>query len=300
MLPTLRRDSRVTALSAGTVTQIDAGRARIDVLALDRIKGRALPTMLAGRAPVRPGEIALGGRSMRVLGVGIGEAVDVRIGTRSARLRVVGQTVLPEFGDAGQLGTGSLMTLQGLGRLLPSAPSNVFLVEFARSADAHVEGERLARAVEPIPVHFQARPEDLIELSRGGGLLVVLVALLSGLALALLLHALVTSVRARAREFGVLRALGFVGRQMRATVAWQVVTLVAGALVIGLPLGSLVGRSVWLAFARELGVASDVTFLPVATFAIVGAGALGLALVAAIVPGTIAARTRSTRVLHGE
>ena len=50
VLPTLRSDAQVTALSAGTVTQIDAGRARIDVLAVDRIKGRALPTMLAGRA----------------------------------------------------------------------------------------------------------------------------------------------------------------------------------------------------------------------------------------------------------
>jgi len=300
LLPTLRQDARVTALSAGTVTQIDAGRARIDVLALDQFKGRALPTMLAGRAPVRPGEIALGGRSMRVLHVAIGHAIDVRIGTRSARLRVVGQTVLPEFGDAGQLGTGSLMTLQGLDRLLPSAPVNLFLVQFARSRDAGAEDTRIARAVAPIPVHFQARPEDLIELSHGGGLLVVLIVLLSGLALALVLHALLTSVRARAREFGVLRALGFVGRQMRATILWQVVTLVAGALVIGWPLGCLVGRSVWLAFARQLGVASDGTFPAVSTFMAVGAGALGLALVAAVVPGMIAARTRSTRVLHGE
>jgi ABC-type lipoprotein release transport system permease subunit len=87
---------------------------------------------------------------------------------------------------------------------------------------------------------------------------------------------------------------------MGATVAWQVVTLVAGALVIGLPLGSLVGRSAWLAFARQLGVASDVTLLPVPTVVAVGAGALGVALVAAVVPATIAARMRSTRVLHSE
>jgi hypothetical protein len=215
-------------------------------------------------------------------------------------LRVVGQTVLPEFGDAGQLGTGSLMTLQGLDRLLPSAPVNLFLVQFARSADAGAENTRIARAVAPIPVHFQARPEDLIELSHGGGLLLVLVVLLSGLALALVLHALLTSVRARAREFGVLRALGFVGRQMRATILWQVVTLVAGALVIGWPLGCLVGRSVWLAFAHQLGVAPDGTFPAVPTFVLVGAGALGLALVAAIVPGMIAVRTRSTSMLHSE
>ena len=300
VVPTLRRDPTVAALSAGTVTQIDLGRARIDVLAVDRIKGLALPTMLAGRAPIHPGEIALGGRSMRVLGVRVGETVDARIGPRSARLRVVGQTVLPEFGDAGQLGTGSLMTLQGIDRLLPHAPTNMFLVKFGPGLDRIAEQARLARAVEPIPAHFQARPEDLIQLSHGGGLLLALVALLSGLALAMLLHALVTSVRARERDFGVLRALGFTRYQMRATVAWQVVTLVAGALAVGLPLGSVFGRWVWLAFARQLGVAPDAVFLPLPAFAILVGGAFGLALLAAVVPATIAARTRAKSVLHSE
>lgn len=300
VLPTLRHDPAVSALSVGTVTQIDAGRTRIDVLGVDRVKGHALPTMLAGRAPTRPGEIALGGRTMRVLDVGIGGLVDARIGTRSARLRVVGQTVLPEFGDAGQLGTGSMMTLRGLDRLLPNAPANVFLVRFGRGPDRKAAGARLARAVEPIPAHFQARPEDLIELSRGGGLLVALLILLSILGFAVLLHALITSVRARERDFGVLRALGFVRRQMRSTVAWQVVTLVVGSLALGLPLGSLLGRFAWLAFARQLGVASDAMFLPGLAFVIVAAGALALALLAAVVPAAIAARTRASRVLHSE
>ena len=35
IVPALRTDARLTALSSGTVTQIDAGRARIDFLALD-------------------------------------------------------------------------------------------------------------------------------------------------------------------------------------------------------------------------------------------------------------------------
>jgi hypothetical protein len=300
VLPTLRADPNVAALSVGTVTQIDVGRARIDVFALDRVKGHALPTMLDGRAPTRPGEIALGGRSMRVLDVDIGESVDARIGTRSARLRVVGQTVLPEFGDAGQLGTGSFMTLRGLDRLLPNAPANVFLVEFGRVADRVAAGERLGRAVEPIPSRFDARPEDLIELSRGGGLLVALLLLLSVLGFSVLLHALITSVRARARDFGVLRALGFAPRQTRATVAWQVVALIVASLAIGLPLGSLLGRFAWLTFAHELGVASDAIFLPALSFVIVAAGALTLALLTAVVPATIAARTRASSVLHSE
>ena len=46
----------------------------------------------------------------------VGASVEARIGARTRRFRVVGQPVLPEFGDAAQLGTGSLMTLEGLHR----------------------------------------------------------------------------------------------------------------------------------------------------------------------------------------
>jgi putative ABC transport system permease protein len=300
VLPTLRRDRQVTALSAGTDTQMVVGDARIDVVALDRIRGDAIPTVLAGRAPARPGEIAIGGRSLREIGASVGGLVTARIGTRSTRLRIVGQTVMPEFGDAGQLGTGSLMTVEGLARLLPKAPMNSFLVRFGAARGGRAEGARLARAVSPIPSRFQARPQDLIELSHGGGLLVALVVLLSALAFAVLLHALITSVRAREHDFGVLRALGFARGQMRATVMWQVLTLVAVSFVIGMPLGSLLGRRAWLLFAHQLGVASDAVYLSASFVAVVGAGALVLALLAAIVPAGIAARTHPTKVLHGE
>ena len=80
---------------------------------------------------------------------------------------------------------------------------------------------------------------------------------------------------------------------------WQVLTLTAGALVFGLLIGSVIGRLAWQAFARELGVASDSTGAPLALLAIAG-GAIVLALLAAVVPATIAARTRPTSSLHVE
>jgi putative ABC transport system permease protein len=253
--------------------------------------------MLAGRAPRRAGEIALGARSMAKLHTGLGGHVDARIGTRSARLRVVGRTVLPEFGDAGQLGTGSLMTLHGLDRLLPRAPRNVFLVRFRPGTDVGVERVRMARAIEPVPARFQARPEDLIELSRGGGLLVTLVVLMAILGFVTLLHALVTSVRGRLRSFAVLRVLGFTRAQTRAVVHWQVLTLVAAALAIGLPVGSLAGRATWTAFADQLGVASDPTIPSVGLLLVIAVGALVVALAAALLPAGLAGRARAVGVL---
>ncbi len=297
VVPALRGDDRVVAFSSGTVTQIDAGRARIDVLGLDTVEGHALPTITSGRAPRRTDEIAVGGRSLTTLHTHVGGTVDARIGTRTARLRVVGRSVMPEFGDAGQLGTGALMTARGLRRLLPESPTNVFLVRFRPGAGGPEGRAAMARAVEPIPTSDQARPQDLTELSRGGGLLTTLVTLLAVLGFAALLHALLTSVRGRARFFAVLRVVGLTRRQVRATVVWQVLTLVVGAVVVGVPLGVVGGRLAWATFAGRLGVATDADLPSAGTVALVTAGAVVVALAAALLPSRLAARFRPARVL---
>lgn len=297
VVPALRGDVRLAAVSSGTVTQIDAGRARIDVLGLDALEGRALPTITSGRAPRRPDEIAVGGRSLTTLHTHVGGTVVARIGPRTARLRVVGRSVMPEFGDAGQLGTGALMTARGLRRLLPDAPTNVFLVRFRPDTDGRGARAELARALEPIPTSDQARPQDLIELAHGGGLLTTLVTLLAVLGFAALLHALLTSVRGRARFFAVLRVVGLTRRQVRATVRWQVLTLVAAAVVVGVPLGVVGGRVAWSTFADRLGVATDPRLPSPGVVALVVVGAVVVALAAAVVPARVAARFRPARLL---
>jgi hypothetical protein len=47
--------------------------------------------------------------------------------------------------------------------------------------------------------------------------------------------------------------IGFVPRQVRWAIVWQATTFVATALVIGLPLGIVVGRVIWSAFATNAG-----------------------------------------------
>ena len=43
-------------------------------------------------------------------------------------------------------------------------------------------------------------------------------------------------------------------RQIVASVAWQATALVAVGIVVGVPLGIVLGREVWGAFANNLGV----------------------------------------------
>jgi ABC-type lipoprotein release transport system permease subunit len=48
-------------------------------------------------------------------------------------------------------------------------------------------------------------------------------------------HTLLTSVRRRRRDLAILKTIGFVGRHVRATVAWQA-TAIAGAAPVVSPL----------------------------------------------------------------
>ena len=121
--------------------------------------------------------------------------------------------------------------------------------------------------------------------------------LILGLVLALfgaatLLHLLVVSVVRRRREMGLLKALGFVNGQIGATVLWQATTVALVGIVVGVPLGIVVGRLVWKAFATNLG-AVPVPTVPVWVIAALVLGVLVVANLLAVVPAVASARRRS-------
>ena len=78
----------------------------------------------------------------------------------------------------------------------------------------------------------------------------MLVGLTAALALIVVANVLVSAVRRRRREFAVLKAIGFDRGQVRATVAYHASTLALVGLVIGVPLGVLVGRVAWTIVAE--------------------------------------------------
>jgi ABC-type lipoprotein release transport system permease subunit len=293
----LRDQPDITDLSVGAVTQIDVGGTRVDALGLDRLRGAAEPTILDGRAPRDAGEIVLGTRTMRMLDTGLGRIIAARVGAAKATYRVVGVAVFPEFGDSGQLGTGSWMTIEGLRRVLPEAPRDLFYIRFGGAADPQERAEQMTRVLAPLPSRDDARPEDLVNLARGDGLLVALGALVGLLALAMLVHTVVTAVRGGRRSHATLRALGFSRNQSRMTVLWQTITLAAAAFAVGLPAGLIAGRVVWTAFADSLGLAAD-SFIPPATVLVTAVGMLVVALLAAIPPAWLVTRGDVARTLQ--
>jgi ABC-type antimicrobial peptide transport system permease subunit len=80
-------------------------------------------------------------------------------------------------------------------------------------------------------------------------------------------------------------------------VAWQSTTVAVVGIVIGVPLGIVVGRAVWETFARNLG-AVPVSLVPILLLGALVAGVLAVANVIAIAPALAATRSRPTDLLR--
>jgi len=93
--------------------------------------------------------------------------------------------------------------------------------------------------------------------------------------------------------------MGFVWRQVWLSVFWQTATLVAIALVVGIPLGALLGRFAWNVFSEDLGALSEpqIAWVP---FLLAIPAALVLAGRVAAVPAWLAGRTRPCVALRTE
>ena len=300
LVPAFEQDPTVAALASGTVTQAELGLERVDVMAMEQEQGATVaPTVLEGRLPKRPNEAMLGTSTLEGAGLEIGDIAVLRLGNRVSGLRVVGRGVFPEFGDTGRLGNGVFLTYAGLQRLLPEVQRNVFFVRFNRDTDVAANVADLRRALDPVPTRDSGRPRELQELEEVTGLPTVLGLLLALIAAATLAHTLLTSVRRRRQELAILEALGFVRRQVWLTLAWETTTLVSLALVIGLPLGALVGRFAWSVFADELGAVPEpqVAWLPLLLAIPV---ALLIANVLAAIPAWLATRARPAAWLRVE
>ena len=199
--------------------------------------------------------------------------------------------------DQVPMGHGALMTLSGLRAIDASAPVNVFLVRFTQDANRKTAMAALGREF-PGTVLGPLLPPDIENLRRVDGLPKALVSLVALVALITIGHSIVVSVRHRRHDLAILRATGFVRREVSALIAWQITTVVAVGLVVGVPLGIIMGRWAWTLVTNQLGLPQS-TEVP-ALLALVVPAALIAANVVAFVPGLTASRMRLSSVLRAE
>jgi ABC-type lipoprotein release transport system permease subunit len=107
------------------------------------------------------------------------------------------------------------------------------------------------------------------------------------------------SVRRRRRDLALLKTLGFTQRQLSAAIAWQATMAAVIGVIVGMPLGIVSGRELWILFARSIDAVPDPT-VPILSLILIGVGALVFANLVAVIPGRIAARTSTALVLRAE
>jgi putative ABC transport system permease protein len=292
----LMRDPSISAIALGNdknLVEVD-GR-QVGVRAMEVAKGSLPPTVIEGRAPTKPDQILLGTKTMRALGVHIGDWVEVSSYYR-ARMLVVGRGVLPTGNYLhNELGEGAAMTWAAYASLSTSAPS-VLELRIRPGADrARTLAELGWEFGEPVP----GLPATAADFGGVNQLPALIAASLVAFAVAALAQTLVMLVRRRRRDLAVLKTLGFDRRQVLSTVAWQATTFAAIGLLIGLPVGDALGRWLWNLFADQLGVFPEAV-TPIPLLLLIVPGTILFANLVAIVPARVAAKTQPALVLRAE
>lgn len=279
--------AQVAAVPGVAATTTVAG-ATARVSGLDALPVLAVPAddggVLHGDLPaVRPRQVVL---PWDVLGDGVevGDRVTVRVGERTARLRVVG-------GEG--WGEAALVAPATLARLAPGAPARAVWVR----AEDGTDPEDLAGSLEAIGSPLDAGVEnglaqrsyvDLqLDVLTGGvvGLLgIAVVIALVGIA-----NTLGLSVLERGREHALLRALGLTRRQVRRMLATEAVLLALVATLLGTALGVVFAWAGVRALV-EPAVTGAGLVLPWAQLGAVVAAAALAGLLAAVLPSRRAAR----------
>jgi len=300
MVDKLAGNRYVTAFAGfGAIDGITVDGRTVNVAAIERIKGAISPTVVEGRDVEADDEITLGRDTLRELHRRVGQTVSLRSGDQSRQLRIVGVTLAPTAGDmSAKLASGGGVTLAAMRSVAPETPVLQFFVRFkpgvshAAAIDSLV-GQFGREVLTPYP------GGEVGDLARVDFLPYVLAGLLVILAVCALGITLLTSVRRHRRDLAVLKTVGFVRRQVSATVAWQATTIALAAVIVGVPCGIALGRWTWRLVASGAGSVSPPIVPLLAVLAVVPTTLL-VANALAGGPAWAAGRVQPARVLKAE
>lgn len=290
--------------------QVQIGPHRVPAVGFDTASSGVHPTLAAGRTPAYAGEVALGGRTMDLLGVGIGDELTVGTGADRRALEIVGQVVFPGIGtysgaDRTELGKGVLLdetTLRQVGEGFRARFIGVEMAAGASVADGVAfltagYAESVAEGELEILDRPQ-RPSDVRSLDSVRRTPEIIALVLGTLATVALAASIMAGVRQRRTELALLRTFGLPRRGIVASVLWQSTVTAVAAVIVGVPLGIVLGRTTWIALAESIGVAARPT-VPL-SLAVGALAAVVLAYVSGIAPALIAARIRPAVALRAE
>jgi len=321
---TLRRDPKIAAWNSVLFYEIELDGHTVPTM-FEAPHAAVAPPQLSGHQVWSVGQVVLGPATLTELHKRVGDTVVATYtGGQRLTLRIVGTATFPAIGLAlhPSLGVGALASNQLLGNGLSQGrvcgpQSQLVLVRLRPNvplAPGLADGRRIAALTNAVFAHVPTdapcssdsvdlitvqRPAEIVNYRTMGSTASELGGVLALAALAALAATLVASVQRRRRDLAILKSLGLRRRQVAAAVAWQASVTMGVGVLIGVPLGVLLGRWLWTIFARAIYVVPEPT-VPWMSILLVAAGAMLFANLVAAIPGRLAAATQTAVVLRAE
>jgi hypothetical protein len=305
-----RRDPRVTGTLHAPLGGAEVSGHQVITFGYDPGAGWPGMVITRGQPPSSAAEVVLAPATARQLHADLGDTLTftgqgAEAGDRPVRrLRVVGLGFVPQ-GLSNEYDSGAWVTMDGHRQLFGAFfLLDYFYLALAPGTDpmAVIPGFREALRADGAQVFFVTRttvPERMLSVRAIRVLPWALGAFVALLALSAQLHTLTATSRRRRRDLAVLRALGLTRRQSRLLVRSHALVLAAVGLLIGVPIGLALGRTLW----RLVAESTPLAFLPPAAPAVAGlvtTAAVAVTLLLAVPAGHRATRPRIAQVLRDE
>jgi predicted lysophospholipase L1 biosynthesis ABC-type transport system permease subunit len=241
----------------------------------------------------------LGPLSAEHAAVSVGDTIELTGPRGAEKMTITGLAFVPA-GPHNDYASGGWVLPGAFDRLFDGFRFHFGLVSTTSNADAQFVADRLAEQHQIMLGRGPIQPpEERGELADLRTLPLFLAAFLSVLAIAAVGHTLASTARRRRRDIAMLRALGMRPRASGAIVFVQAGAIACVGLLLGLPLGVVIGRNVW----RTVALDTPVQFVGPARWPTGLAVALAVAAIAALLAIRPSKRLVSMQIaaeLHSE
>jgi putative ABC transport system permease protein len=277
----------------------------IDLRGLDGDIAASGYPLVDGRVPDGPGEAIVGRVLFDRLGLQIGDELTIDAvrdpfgePQRSPlTLTVVGSYVEPE-----EDGEVILTTTETLTAVIPDLLPDTYEVMMRDDSgwdDLLVDIQAATNFGVDVDLRERGTPGEITMIR---GIMVGLCGVLLVIGAANVLTTMLLNVRERIRDIGVLKAIGMTPRQVVGSVAAGTGLMTVLALVVGIPLGLVIFRVLFVVVAENMADADPALYAPPPLLgtALIVPAALVFAILCAILPARRAANVKVTDVLRHE
>ena len=262
-------------------------------------------TLVDGRGPTEPGQVAVESATLDKAGLAVGDSTEAVIGGMTTTVTITGEV---EFGIL--FGATAILLDEATARQLfapdDTVPSITVTAEpgVTQSALRDSIAEILPPSVEAVTgAAVEADNEDAVQ--QGLGFFTTFLLVFAGVALFvgafIIVNTFTMLIGQRARELALLRALGASRGQVLGSVLGEAAIVGVVGSALGIALGVLIAQGAKAAMRWALGV--DIgTSLPITSSTVLISLAVGslVTVAAAVLPARRAARTAPVAAMRGD